>query len=88
MLIINGGKERSANSMHLLRPTFIFKTDQYISGRLEAIGLINGKSVARTHRTTPEKTYHHLKLKIDLSEKPLTNNDVLFVYAYAMKTML
>ena len=82
-LITDSGKERRENSMHLLRPPFIFKIAQFIPDRLEATGFINGKSVVRTDRITPEKTYHHLKSEIDLSEKPLTNNDVVFLlYIY------
>jgi beta-galactosidase len=82
VLITNGGKEQSENSTHLLRPPFIFKIDQYIPGRLEAVGFIKGKAVARTYRLTPGTMRHHLGIEIDLSGKPLTNNDIVFVYAY------
>lgn len=82
VLITNGGKEKSENSNHLLRPPFIFKIDQYIPGRLDAIGFIKGKSVVRTHRITPGKIHHHLGIEIDLSGRLLTKNDVVFVYAY------
>ena len=81
-MIVNGGREINENSTHLLRPPFIFKIDQYIPGRLEAIGFKNGKSVVRIHRQTPEKSHHHLGIEIDLSRKPLTTNDIVFVYAY------
>jgi beta-galactosidase len=82
VLITNGGKEQSENSTHLLRPPFIFKIDQYIPGRLEAVGFIKGKSVARTSRLTPGKIRHHLGIEIDFSGQPLIKNDVIFVYAY------
>jgi beta-galactosidase len=82
MLIVNGGREINENSTHLIRPPFIFKIDQYTPGRLEAIGFKNGKSVVRTYRQTPEKIHHHVGIEIDLSGKPLTTNDMVFVYAY------
>ena len=82
VLITNGGKERSVNSMHLLRPPYIFKIDQYIPGHLEAVGFIKNKPVVRTHRMTPGKIHHHLKIEIDFSGKTLTSNDIVFVYAY------
>jgi beta-galactosidase len=81
-LIVNGGKQKDQNSSHLLRPPFIFHIDQFIPGRLEAIGFLNGKSVVRTYRSTPRKIPHHLGIEIDFSGKPLTNNDVVFVYVY------
>lgn len=74
--------EKDQDSSHLLRPPFIFRIKQYISGRLEAEGFINGKSVVRTYRLTPGKIHHHLQLEIDLSGKSLTNNDIVFIYAY------
>ncbi len=82
VLITDGEKEQSENSTHLLRPPFIFKIDQYTPGRLEAIGFIKGQPAARTHRGTPGKIHQRLKIEIDISGKPLTNNDVVFVYAY------
>jgi beta-galactosidase len=82
VLITNGEKEQNENSTHLLRPPFIFKIDEYIPGRLDAVGFIKGKPVARTSRLTPGKIHHHLGIEIDFSGKPLTNNDIVFVYAY------
>jgi beta-galactosidase len=82
VLIVNGGKENNENSTHLLRPPFIFKIDRYIPGNLEAIGFIKGKSVVRTNRRTPQKIRHHLGIELDISGKPLTKNDIVFIYVY------
>jgi len=81
-LLENGGKETNENTAHLIRPPFIFAIEQFTPGRLEAIGFIKGKSVVRTHRLTPNKLADHLEIKVDLSEKSVTTNDVVFVYAY------
>lgn len=82
VLITNGGREKSESSTHLLRPPFIFKIDQYIPGRLDAIGFIKGKSVVRTYRITSGQVHHHLGIEADLSERSLRTNDIVFVYAY------
>ena len=81
-LITSGGKQQDQDSSHLLRPPFIFRIEPFVPGRLEAIGLNNGKPLARTDQSTPDMFHHHLALEIDLSGKPLTINDVVFIYAY------
>jgi beta-galactosidase len=81
-LIRNGGKHIDQESSYLLRPPFVFKVDTFIPGRLEAIGRINGLSVARMLRSTPSSSHHHLKIELDLSGKVLTFNDIVFVYVY------
>lgn len=81
-LISTGAKQQDQNSSHLLRPPFVFKIEKFIPGRLEAIGLKNGKSLVRTSRSTPGTLHHHLTLTIDFSGWPVTTHDIVFVYAY------
>lgn len=83
-LITTGRRQNDSDSTNLLRPPFIFNIDQFEPGRLEAIGLNKGKSVVRTTRSTPGKKHHQLRLEIDESEHLLSNNDVVFIYAFIL----
>lgn len=83
-LIVNGGRQNDSDSTNLLRPPFIFKIEQFEPGRLEAIGLNKGKSVVQTTRSTPGKKHHRLRLEIDESGQLLSNNDVVFIYAFIL----
>jgi beta-galactosidase len=67
------------NVAHLTQPPFTFTTIPWQSGTLEAVGSIQGKVVARTHVSTPEKP-SCLEITYFESGKPAATNDLLIVY--------
>ncbi|MEC3908472.1 glycoside hydrolase family 2 TIM barrel-domain containing protein [Tamlana sp. 2201CG12-4] len=73
------------NSTNLKHPPFTFKNVAYQKGTLTAKGFANGKQVAETSVTTPEKPAK-IELFIDKSNKPLQSgcNDAVFIYAKIM----
>lgn len=70
------------NSSHLKHPAFTFNKITFEKGELKAEGYIKGVKVAEQIIHTPEKPVG-LKLKVDLSGKPLKADgaDAIFVYA-------
>ena len=79
------GRQKPDNdriSSHLPHPPFTFRPDEYIPGKLEAIGYINNKEVTLYTVETHNAPYK-LELNIDESTRPLESgkNDIVFVYA-------
>jgi len=74
--------DKDKNSSNLKYAPFTFKLNDFIPGKLEAFGYINGKQVSTTSRMTPE-TPSSIELRIDESGKSLEKscNDVVFLYA-------
>jgi len=73
--------DKDRNSDNLRHPPFSFKITGFVSGKLEAKGLIGGKEMVKTERNSP-KTAVKIILSVDLSGKELQagKNDVVFVY--------
>lgn len=73
--------DKDRNSDNLRHPPFSFKITGFVSGKLEAKGLIGGKEMVKTERNSP-KTAAKIILSVDLSGKELQagKNDVVFVY--------
>ncbi|MDR3688172.1 MAG: glycoside hydrolase family 2 TIM barrel-domain containing protein [Fimbriimonas sp.] len=70
------------NCRHLSHPVFTFTDVPFKAGSLEALGKIRGKVVTRSSVRTPGKAVA-LKLRVDLSGRPLRadGSDSVFVYA-------
>ncbi|NJB71956.1 beta-galactosidase [Saonia flava] len=87
-LYLNGEKiehkkpSRDAFSDELEYPPFVFGISKFEVGKLEAIGFINGKEVAKHTLSTPAEATK-IELSYDISGKPLEQgtNDIVFVYA-------
>ena len=68
--------------MHYSTPPFVFKVPTFQAGKLEAIGYINQKEVAK-NAVSSAKEAAKIELSYDVSGKPLEQgtDDVVFVYA-------
>ena len=73
------------NGQHVAHPAFTFNNLDYRPGVLEAFGKIRGKVVAKASVRTPGKPVA-LKLRVDLSGRPLKADgaDAVFIYAEAV----
>lgn len=69
-------------SDHLKFPPYVFHLDDYVPGKLKAVGYMDGKAVANHVVRTPEEPIA-IDLSIDFSGKPIAEDhpDVVFVYA-------
>jgi beta-galactosidase len=69
-------------SLHLQHPPFIFQIGVFQPGELRAEGFIANKPVAQHSVITPQSAVA-LKIDVDLSSTPISQNaaDVVFVYA-------
>ncbi|MGV3540556.1 MAG: glycoside hydrolase family 2 protein [Rufibacter sp.] len=74
--------DKDQYSTNLNHPPFTFNVPAFAPGELRAVGYLNGKKIAEDARRTPEAAAK-LRLKVDLSNKPLAAgaNDMVFVYA-------
>ena len=74
--------DQNRNSTNLKHPPFTFLVPEFITGKLEAKGFIDGKAVVKTQNRTPLKP-EKIALTLDLSGKEIEagKNDVVFVYA-------
>jgi beta-galactosidase len=74
--------DQDRNSTNLKHAPFTFSIPEFIAGKLEAKGYINGKEAVKTERKTPGAPAK-ITLSVDLSGKELQagKNDVIFVYA-------
>jgi beta-galactosidase len=77
--------DRDVYSDNLRYPPFVFKTDKFQAGELEAIGLIGGKPVA-SHKVKTSLAPHRLQLSdgCDGIEPEAGKKDVFFVYAFVV----
>lgn len=72
--------DQDSFSTHLSHPPFTFRLEGFESGKLEAVGYIDGKQAASFSVITPEKI-DHIQLEVDESGIAISKNDVVFVYA-------
>ena len=70
------------NSTNLKHPPFTFSIPEFITGKLEARGFIDGMEMVKTQVRTPLKP-EKIALTVDLSGKELEagKNDIVFIYA-------
>ena len=78
-LLERRGPDRSRIATRLAHPPFTFGTDGFRPGRLEAVGYVGGRPVARHAVRTPGPI-ERLTLAVDLAGRPLDGGqrDVLF----------
>lgn len=72
--------DQNALTTHLSHPPFTFNTSCMQSGTVKAVGYITGKKAAE-HTVSTASVPDHMTLQADESGAPLTQNDVIFVYA-------
>ncbi|MEN7549564.1 glycoside hydrolase family 2 TIM barrel-domain containing protein [Rapidithrix thailandica] len=68
------------NAQHLTHPPFTFTDVTWEAGTLSAVGYIQGKKATEYLVHTPTQATG-IQLDIDISGKPLEENDLVFVYA-------
>ena len=69
------------NCRNLAHPPFTFDKVPYQPGRLEAVGYVHGRIVARDRVTTPLAP-HHLRIEVAEGGKPLQADGADFVFVY------
>jgi beta-galactosidase len=74
--------DTSRVSTRLKHAPFIFKTDRFQPGKLEAVGYIGGREVERFERCTPGKP-DGLSLEFDLSGRPFARSDKDVTFCHA-----
>lgn len=87
-LLLNGNvigrqkPDQDRNSTNLNHPPFTFPVREFIAGKLEAKGFVNGKEVVKTMIRTPGEPAK-IAITYDLSGRDLQagKNDAIFVYA-------
>ena len=81
-LIASKNPDRDIYSTELEHPPFTFDNLEFVPGKLEARGIVNGKTVINTTRNTPGRA-ELIALDVDYSGKNVdgTRQDVVFVYA-------
>jgi len=74
--------DQDRNSTNLKHPPFTFSIPEFVAGKLEARGFIDGKEMVKTQVRTPLKP-EKIALTVDLSGKELQagKNDIVFIYA-------
>lgn len=72
--------DQNALTTHLSHPPFTFEISCTKSGTVKAVGYIADKKTA-DHAVSTASTPEHITLKADESGAPVTQNDVIFVYA-------
>lgn len=74
--------DQDRNSTNLKHPPFTFSIPEFVAGKLEARGFLEGREMVKTQVRTPLKP-EKIALTVDLSGKELQagKNDAVFVYA-------
>lgn len=74
--------DQDRNSTNLKHPPFTFSIPEFVGGKLEARGFIDGMEMVKTQVRTPLKS-EKIVLTVDLSGKELQagKNDIAFIYA-------
>lgn len=85
LLIARQNPDQGPNTGNLAHAPFTFKLENFESGKLKAVGFLNGKQVAEDVALTPRDATG-LKLWLDESGKApeAGSNDVLFLYIAAV----
>ncbi|WP_242158555.1 glycoside hydrolase family 2 TIM barrel-domain containing protein [Aestuariivivens sediminis] len=72
--------DKNLISDNLRHPPFTFQLEKFIAGKIVAKAYLDSEIVAVHEVQTPEKE-HRMFLSVDLNERTLETNDMVFVYA-------